>query len=160
MYPIDDTDPQLLLATLIASKRRPAQLVEIVAAAELLGCPVVSEGRWADSLRRLSAHSLILRDELGGLMLSAEGQELVVKLPKRVEPAEHLFLVRERLKAFEPASPAPAIVVPEEDFRAAVMAHGLLSRQGGDNLFMPKPKVQEEPAPRRGGFRRSGGGRR
>ena len=37
MYPINDIDAQLLLATLIASKRRPAELVEIVAAADVLG---------------------------------------------------------------------------------------------------------------------------
>ena len=37
MYPIHGTDAQLLLATLIAAKRRPAALTDIVAAAEFMG---------------------------------------------------------------------------------------------------------------------------
>ena len=52
MYPINDIDAQLLLATLIAAKRRPAELVEIVAAADVLGCPVESGNLWAESFRR------------------------------------------------------------------------------------------------------------
>ena len=42
MYPIHDTDAQLLLATLIAAKRRPAALADIVAAAEFMGFPVTA----------------------------------------------------------------------------------------------------------------------
>lgn len=37
MYPINDIDAQLLLATLIASKRQAAEVVEIVTAVKLLG---------------------------------------------------------------------------------------------------------------------------
>ena len=44
-------DAQLLLATLIASKRRPAALAEIVAAAEFMGCPVTASKAWASAFR-------------------------------------------------------------------------------------------------------------
>ena len=47
MYPIHDTDAQLLLATLIAAKRRPAALTDIVAAAEFMGFPVTAPAAWA-----------------------------------------------------------------------------------------------------------------
>ena len=50
MYPIHDTDAQLLLATLIAAKRRPAALTDIVAAAEFMGFPVTAPGAWATVL--------------------------------------------------------------------------------------------------------------
>ena len=52
MYPIHDTDAQLLLATLIAAKRRPATLQEIVAAAEFIGCPVTAPKAWETAFER------------------------------------------------------------------------------------------------------------
>jgi hypothetical protein len=59
MRPINDIDAQLLLATLIASKRRPAELVEM-AAADVLGCPVTSGNLWAESFRRFATHDLMV----------------------------------------------------------------------------------------------------
>ena len=62
MYPIHDTDAQLLLATLIASKRRPAALAEIVAAAEFMGCPVTAPKAWASAFERFSTHGLLVAE--------------------------------------------------------------------------------------------------
>ena len=36
MHPVHDVDSLLILATALSSKRRPAELVEIVSAADLL----------------------------------------------------------------------------------------------------------------------------
>ena len=57
MYPTHDVDAQLLLATLIAAKRPPAELVELVAAAEFLGCPIKSASLWTAALKRAVSHA-------------------------------------------------------------------------------------------------------
>ena len=59
MYPIHDTDAQLLLATLIAAKRRPAALADIVAAAEFMGFPVTAPAAWATAFERFVTHGLL-----------------------------------------------------------------------------------------------------
>ena len=69
MHPISDTDALFLLATTLASKRRPAELVEVIAAFDLLQEPVPSSGRLIDSIQRLSAHGL--RCEVDGGLVEA-----------------------------------------------------------------------------------------
>jgi hypothetical protein len=81
MYPTHDADALLMLAATLATKRRPAELVEVIAAFDLLQEPVPSTGRLIDSIQRLSAHGLLCEVD-GGLALSAEGQLLMAALPK------------------------------------------------------------------------------
>ncbi|WP_374266943.1 hypothetical protein [Zoogloea sp.] len=156
MYPINDIDAQLLLATLIASKRRPAELVEIVAAADVLGCPVTSGNLWAESFRRFATHDLMVAVD-GGYALTPAAQALGEGLPKKADTAERVFLVRERLAEYAPADKTASIPVSAEQFEAAMAAHAANASQGGKNLLMPKPKQSEEEQRRRGPHRRFGG---
>ena len=98
MYPTHDADALLMLAATLATKRRPAELVEVIAAFDLLQEPVPSTGRLIDSIQRLSAHGLLCEVD-GGLALSAEGQLLMSALPKRGDTAQRVFFVREKLSA-------------------------------------------------------------
>lgn len=160
MYPIHDIDAQLLLATLLASKRRPADLVEIVAAAEFLGCPVAAPALWANALRRFSVEGLVVAAE-GGFTLTAAAQAMAKGLPKKADTAEHVFLVREKLVAHRPAEKRPALDIEATAFEAALLTHAAVSRQGGKNLLMPKPKPDEDELRRRRPARRPfAGGRR
>lgn len=160
MYPIHDIDAQLLLATLIATKRRPAELVEIVAAAELLGCPVSSASLWAEAFRRFATHGLIVAAD-GGYALTLPGQALGEGLPKKADTAERVFLMREKLAAYVPAAKSAPIPLSTEQFEAAVLAHASTARQGGKNLLMPKPKADDDERRRPGPGRRPfAGGRR
>lgn len=160
MYPIHDTDAQLLLATLFASKRRPAELVDIVAAAAVLGFPVSSASQWAEAFRRASSHDLIIGAD-GGYALSPAGQGLGAGLPKKADPDEQVFLVREKLAAYTPAQKVAALAVSAELFEQAIAAHAAIARQGGKNLLMPKPKLDEDELRRRAPGRRPfGAGRR
>ena len=159
MYPVHNVDAQCLLATLRASKRRPAALVDIVTAADLLGCAVVSANQWAEAFRRLATHGLVTGEE-GAYALTAAGQTIGGGLPKKADVDEQVFLVRERLSAYTPAEKSPSIPVGAEHFDSAVREHAALARQAGPNLLMPKPKVEEDPrrAPRKpyaGGRRRN-----
>lgn len=166
MYPIHDTDAQLLLATLIAAKRRPAALADIVAAAEFMGFPVTAPGAWATAFARFFTHGLLsATDE--GYVLTPVAVELVKGLPKKAEADERVFLVRERLSAWKPAAEHAGVEhagvghagigISAEDFEAALQAHAKLAQQGGKNLLMPKPKRDEDDERRRPYGRRPAG---
>lgn len=150
MYPIHDIDAQLLLATLLASKRRPAELVEIVAAAELMGCPITACNLWAEAFRRFATHGLIVAADGGGYALTPAAQALGAGLPKKADTEERVFLVREKLAAYKPAEKSSSIPVSWEQFEEALVAHAAVALQGGKNLLMPKPKVDEDDQRRRG----------
>lgn len=158
MYPINDIDAQLLLATLIAAKRRPAELVEIVAAADVLGCPVTSGNLWAESFRRFATHDLMVAVD-GRYALTPAAQALGEGLPKKADTAERVFLVRERLSEYTPAEKTASIPMSVEQMEAAMAAHAANAAQGGKNLLMPKPKLSEEEEQRRRGPHRRFGGR-
>lgn len=159
MYPTHDVDAQLLLATLIAAKRRPAELVELVAAAEFLGCPIKSASLWTAALKRAVSHGLIIVDG-GAFTLTPAAQSVVAGLPKKADSEERIFLVRERLARYEPSAPGAELTLAEEQFEDALRTHASHARQGGANLLMPKPKPEESAPPRRGGRRPYAGGSR
>lgn len=159
MYPIQDVDAQLLLATLTVSKRRPASLPEIVAAAELFGWPVTAARAWAAAFERFATHGLLAAAE-GGYALTPAGQTLVAGLPKKAEPAERVFLMRERLAAYEPVERGAAIPMSAEQFEAAIRAHAEFARQGGMNMLMPKPRPNTSEPPRGGKGRKPFGATR
>lgn len=154
--PHNDIDSQLLLATLIASKRRPAELVEIVAAADVLGFPVTSGNLRAEFFRRFATHDLMVAVD-GRYALTPAAQALGEKLPKKADTAERVFLVRERLSEYMPAEKTASIPISVEQMEAAMAAHAESGKQGGCNLLMPKPKQTEEEEQRRSPHRRFGG---
>ncbi len=150
MYPTHDADALLMLAATLATKRRPAELVEIIAAFDLLQEPVPSTGRLIDSIQRLSAHGLLCEVD-GGLALSTEGQLLMSALPKRGDTAQRVFFVREKLSAHPARADHPSIHLDTARVDAAVLAQRAQAKAPGKNLLMPKPKVEEDdkrrPAP-------------
>jgi len=83
MHPVHDVDALLLLATTLASKRRPAQLAEVMAATDLLQGSIPLDVDLAAGFRRLAANDLI-GGEADGLGLAA-----LVK-SGQVSPAELL----------------------------------------------------------------------
>ena len=158
MYPIHDTDAQLLLATLIAAKRRPAALADIVAAAEFMGFPVTAPAAWAKAFERFVTHGLLAA--VGeGYALTPAALQLVEGLPKKAEADERVFLVRERLAAWKPAVEHASVDIGAAQFEAALQDHAKLAKQGGKNLLMPKPKRDEEDERRRPYGRRPAGNR-
>lgn len=146
MYPIHNIDAQLLLAALLSSKRRPATLPDIVAAADLLGFPVTAPNQWGEAFRRLATHGLLLAAD-GGYLASDSAQSMARELPRKAEPAEQVFLLREKLSVYMPAEKSPSVPIGGAEFDEALRVQAELSRQGGKNLLMPKPKVDDE-APR------------
>lgn len=148
MHPIHDVDPLILLAIALASKRRPAELVEFMAAIDLLQQNIPAEAKLAEAISRLAAHGLVVGHD-DRLALSPEAQQLVEAVPHKAETAERLFSLRDSLSMHRaPGEHAPVNISPEA-LRAAMLAHRAAGQSTAKNLLVPKPKPVE-PAARPG----------
>lgn len=110
MPPVLDVDVLLLFATALAAKRRPAQLVEIVAALDLVQGNVPSEEKLAGALVRLGESGLLL--ELAeGIALTPDAEKLIEILPRKGDYAQRLFELRGLLGGFKASGEGRAIVL-------------------------------------------------
>ena len=160
MYPIHEVDVLILLAVTIASKRRPAELLEVVAAVDLLQVAVPSETRLVEAFHRLSVHGLI-REVEGGYTLTPDAQKVMSgRVPKKADTVERMQVIRERLGDHIPGGGNVPVVVTPQQACAAILAQRAAAQAGGKNLLMPKPKVEEDDKRRPWPHRGPGGGRR
>jgi ATP-dependent helicase YprA (DUF1998 family) len=103
MHPVHDVDALLIWATALASKRRPAELLEIVAAADLLNNNVPGELKIVDAFERLSKNGLICEID-GGYALTPAAQAIVTDLPRKAETPERLFAIYLTMTPIQAAS--------------------------------------------------------
>ncbi len=143
MHPVHDIDALLLLATAVASKRRPAELAEIVAAAELIQAAVPAEAKLLDAIERLSRHGLLSEAE-SGLALTPAAQQMVADQPRKADAAERLFAIREKLAAHHSKGEHTPVRLTAEQLAAAIEAHRAAAQSSGKNLLVPKPKPEGE----------------
>ena len=153
MHPIHDVDALLLLAMTHAAKRRPADLVEVMAAADLVQGSIPLEGKLRDAIFRLSTHGLIAESE-GGYILTPAAQQVMTGLPRKAETAERLFAIKEKLATYEVAGEPAGINLTEEQILDAITAYRSSSQGTGRNLLMPKPKQIETRFKREGQWRK------
>ena len=158
MHPVHDIDALLLLAMALASKRRPAELVEVMAATDLIHGAMPSEAKLVEAFRRLSTHGLI-GAEAGRFTLTADAQKIITTLPKKATAPERVFGVKAELAAFTAQGEHAPIVLTVEELGLAIEAHRAAGKAASQNLLMPKPKVEPE-AKRPGHWRRPAGPRR
>ena len=141
MYPIHEVDVLILLAVTIASKRRPAELLEVVAAVDLLQLAVPSETRLVEAFHRLSVHGLI-REAEGGYTLTPDAQKVMSgRVPKKADTVERMQVVRARLGDYIPGGGNVPVVVTRQQACAAILAQGAAGQGGGQSLVRPKPTV-------------------
>lgn len=143
MHPIHDFDVLLLLATALSSKRRPAELVEIIAAADFIQEGIPAEAKIIEAFSRLAINGLIVEIN-GGFSLTPDAQKLVERLPKKADAAERIFIVRDNLSEYNAKAVHAPIVVTEEQLKAAIAAHKLAGESKVKNLLVPKPKPAEQ----------------
>jgi len=141
MHTIHDIDVLLLLACLLAAKRKPAELPEILAAIDLIQSNIPAASKLSEAFARLAAHGL-LHAENGGYALTAEAEKIVAKLPKKADAAERLFIVRDRLSTFHVKGEYAPVVVAEADLNAAISSHRAAAAGPAKNLLVPKPKPE------------------
>ncbi|MDO8959274.1 MAG: hypothetical protein Q7U85_06040 [Rhodocyclaceae bacterium] len=140
MRQVHDLDVIILLATTLGSKRRPAQLVEIVAAVDLLQGAIPFVEKLGEAIRRLAAFGLIRVTE-EGYMLTPIAQELMAKQPKRAATEELVITIKSDLAAYSPKDEYPPILLTEDELSTAILAHKASRKARGQNLLMPKLKL-------------------
>jgi hypothetical protein len=137
---LPDIDVVILMATALSAKRRPAALAEIVAAADLLQGFVPYPDKLGDAMKRLSSAGLVGAVE-DGFALTPAAEKLVTALPKKADMEERLAALRSSLAAYTPKEECAAIALAEEDLAAAIKAHEAEKKSSGQNMAMPKPKL-------------------
>jgi hypothetical protein len=137
---IPDVDVLILMATSLASKRRPATLVEIVAAADMIQGAIPFAEKLGEAIRRLSAANLISA-VADGFTLTPSGQKIMTDLPKRADTEALVVAIQDSLAAYKPNVDCLPILLTRDQLGAAILAHKSAARASGKNLLMPKPKV-------------------
>lgn len=140
MHPIHDHDSLLLLATAIASKRRPAQPVEIIAAIDFMQCSTPGENKLVETIGRLAEAGLLLERD-GGLVLTPAAEQMVETLSVKEAYPERLFSLRQRLADYTPVA-APSIVQEGAVWHTAILEHRAAGKTAAKNLLMPKPEPE------------------
>jgi hypothetical protein len=140
MYPIHEIDAVILMATTLSSKRRPAQLVEIVAAADMIQGSIPYVEKLGEAMQRLGTAGLISATE-DGFTLTPIGLEMMKKAPKKAATEDVIAALKGSLGAYSPKQDHPPIVLSPEQLVTAIQAHKIARKVTGKNLLMPKPKV-------------------
>lgn len=153
MLKIPDVDALLLLAALLATKRRPASPEEIVAATEVLGSGQPEAAKWSEALARLTAQGLLDWQE-ETLALTPAAQAALDHLSAKGELADRLARLKDKLAAYVP--PADGVPAPDTQalWQAALSAPRAGTEERGKNLLMPKPPAPEKSKQRPGQHRR------
>jgi hypothetical protein len=139
MRPLHEIAVLILMATALSSKRRPASLVDIVAAADMIQGSLPFPEKLGDAIRQLSSCGLIAAAE-GGFTLTPAAQEIMAGQPKRGDSEALVSALAGSLAAYSPKQEYPAIIPSEEQLKTAIQAHKASRRAPGKNLLMPKPK--------------------
>lgn len=149
MHPVHDIDALLLLAITISSKRRPAELVEIIAANDLIHGSISSKSELSVAFERLSLCGLIARSG-DGYVLTPQAVSIMSDGRKKADNEERLIRIKENLSDYHPKGEHAAIVVSSEQLSLAVQAHQVSKAHAGKNLLVPKPKpVVDSKRPQR-----------
>lgn len=144
MHPIHDVDVILLLAMALASKRRPAELVEIVSAVDMMQGAIPAELKLADAFSRLASHGLV-SEVAGCFTLTPAAQAIMAGQSKKADTAERIFVIKEKLTDYLPAGEFAPILIALEQLEVAILAHRAAVKAGGTgkNLLMPKSPATE-----------------
>lgn len=143
MYPVHDVDAILLLSLCLAAKRRPAELVEIIAATDLAQGAIPSEAKLSDAFARLSAYGLII-EIAGGYTLSADAQQMMESQRKKDDNEKRIYRLKEHLADYHLQGEHTTVIVSEAQLLAAIEAHKKEKLTATRSMLMPKPKPVED----------------
>jgi len=143
MHPVYDVDALLLLAIAISAKRRPAELVEIIAACDLIHGSIPLKSELVEAFQRLSLHGLILQEE--GYAPSPVALSMMSTGRKKADNEERLLALKSALAAHTIKAQYAVIVVSDAQLTAAMHQHQAAKEHAGKNLLAPKPKAAVDP---------------
>ncbi len=145
MQTISDVDASLLLAMSLAAKRRPAELLEIIAAIDLIhGAQgiVPSESRLNEAFQRLSTNGLICAVE-DRFTLTPAAQLIMTGLPRKADTAARIQSLKDRFLAPPPTGEHAELLLTNKQICAAILMHRAASKTSVKNLLVPKPPSPE-----------------
>ena len=150
MHPVHNVDALLLLALSHAAKRRPAELVEIIAAVDLTLEARPPASTLSESFSRLSEHGLICAQD-GGYALTPNALPILSGHAKKANAQERIQNIKVNLASYRLKGTHEPVLVEEKRIAEAVLVHQSTRRSAGKkNMLMPKPKPVEEPGKRPG----------
>lgn len=141
MHPIHDIDAPLLMALALASKRRPAELVELIAATELMHGSVPSEFKLSDAFYRLSTQGLI-RAEGDGFTLTAAAQLVMEGGTRKSDKAARIESLKQGLAAYATEGEHAALIISTDQLRDAIAVLGPRRRATVDYARKDKQAAQ------------------
>lgn len=145
MRPLHDIDVFLLLALALASKRRPAQLGEMVAAAEVVMGAIPADGQWVDGFSRLSQWGLICALD-DGYTLTAQAHEIMANPSRTADTSRRIARIKEKLAHYEAPLEHTPIRLSAREVCTAVLEHRAASKRAGNTLLAPKPSAESNKA--------------
>lgn len=142
MHPNHDTESLLLLAIALASKRRPAELLEVIAATDLINGLIPGQIRMRDAFARLATRGLIIGVGDDGFALTDNALPLIADSSKKDDLEQRLNKVKTHLAAYEHPGDLPGLLVTPERFDKAILAHRAAAASTAKNLLVAKPKPE------------------
>ncbi|MBL8444594.1 MAG: hypothetical protein JNK52_11160 [Zoogloeaceae bacterium] len=154
MHPIHDSDALLLLALALASKRKPADLVEIVTAIDLLHGSTPLASKLSGAFVRLAEHGLI-DAQADRFALTPAGQATLAGQPAKADTAARLFAIKEKLASVSSTGEPQPTLPGEAAITAALKTFGAARRAAA--MSQPKPKAADDAPKRPGQWRNKRG---
>jgi hypothetical protein len=149
MSPLQDIDALLLLSLAVSSKRRPAELIEIIAATDLIQGVVPSDLRLVEAFSRLAERGLICARD-GGFMLTPDAQTVMTGQSRKADSAQRIQSIKDRFSAYESTSGHAPIVLTVKEVCTAILAYRESVKSPGKNLLTPRPDAAKDDSPRPG----------
>lgn len=140
MQSILDVDILLLFALALASKRHPAELVELIAAIDVIEGSVPSERRLLEAFSRLAKRGLIC-EQAGAYALTPEGQAIMANPSRKVDIDKRIPGIKEKLAGYAATSDTSPIKLTAKQVCTAILAHRATRKLPGKNLLAPKPNA-------------------
>ena len=140
MRPIHDIDILLLLALALSSKRRPAELVEIIAAAEIVQGGIPANIRLIQAFSRLATQGLICTQD-GGYTLTAEAQKVMANPSRTADTTKRIANIKERLASYDTTGEYAPIQLTAKEVSVAILEHRASAKSAGKTQLMPKPQA-------------------
>ena len=151
MRPDHDFDATFLLALSLAAKRRPAELVEIVAAFDLVSGEIPIATRFAEAFYRLSQFGLVIEQD-GGYTLSPYAMNIVSGHKKNATHEARILAIKQSLNECRLKKDHVLIELKLEQLAPAVREHRASKDDEVKNISLkPKaePGVDKRPARRK-----------
>lgn len=162
MKPVFDIEVSLLQAVALSSKRKPADLLMVMAALDLTHGALAAEFKLTEAFNRLSSHGLIAATD-DGITLTAAGEEIMAAQPRKAPDDDvRIARVKETLADYHASGEDEPIGLTVEQVRAAIHKHRIAAKSTqGKNMLMPKkPAVDPDKDKRKGKWRKSAPPRR